>query len=156
MTLSILCYKNYSDLLRALNSISDPSLVLETGAQHRGSHVLLVSGEPTEALKLNITESTTLTETHADVLPAYFKQKAIRVENNLVCVESEQLSRVFEAANQILKSSDFQCIEINRSGEGGQARALFANGTQTQVFQNFSAVKVTRLESVGPTIKKYF
>ncbi len=157
MTLSIFCYKNYSDLLKALNSISDPNAVLETGAHHRGGYVLVYAGEATPALKLNSVETGTLAEAHAEVLPAYFKQKAVRAESNLVCVESEQLARVFEAVNQVLKGSDFQCIEIHRSlADNGHAYALFANGTQLDVFKDFSAVRVTKLDNLSSVIKKYF
>lgn len=157
MTLSVFCYKHYSDLLKALNTISDPSLIVETGAAHRSGYVLLYAGEPTEVLKLNMVESGTLLEVHAGLLPAYFKQKAIRAETNLVCIESEQLSRVFEAVQKILQGSDFQCIEINRAGtDSGHAFALFANGTQFEVFQNFSAVRVTKLETLSAAIKKYY
>lgn len=137
--------------------MADAQAVLEIGTNHRGGSVLLYAGEITAELKANSIESGTLKDAHSEVLPAYFKQRPIRAEKNLVIAESEQLSRLFEAVHQVLSTSDFQCIEINRAGnDTGHAYALFANGTQFNVFQNFSAVRVTRLENLSPAIKKYF
>lgn len=156
-SLSVFCYPQYSQLLIALQSIDDPSNIIETGATHRGNYVLVYRGEATDALRTNATEFSTLKNVHAGFLPAYFKQKPIRVEKNLVCVEGERLSSLFEAVNTVLGASDFECIEINRGLDSKSlAFALFANGADMSVFENLGWVQVTRIENPGPAIKKYF
>lgn len=156
-SLLLFCYPNYSDLLKALNSVSDANQIIETGATHRGQFVLLIEGEATDALRTNATDFSTVAQLHTQFLPAYFKQRPVRAEKNLVCVEAEKLSSLFDAVQTVLSKSNFQCIEINRAvNEKGQAVALFANGDNLSVFDSLAWVQVTKIENPSATIKKYF
>lgn len=156
-TLSILCFERYSKMLLALNSLEDASSVVEVGTTHRNMHVIVYAGEVSADIKALAADSTLINNPHVDILPAYFKQKAIRVDKFVVCVESEKLSTLFQAVNAILSQTNFQCLEVNRSlSDGGQATAIFANGSDIALLKSVTTAQVTVIESPSAAFKRFF
>lgn len=155
--LSVYCYRKYSDLIKSVNCLIEPAHVIEMGTQHQGRYVLIGSGEVTTALQLQAEEFVRLKEPHEDLLPAYFKQKNISVDKNVVIVESSKLSVLFETANMILTTSDFQCVEIQRAlSDTGLGYALFCNGSDVSVFQDITAAQVTLVGSPSDALKFFY
>lgn len=155
-TLTILCFDRYSKMLSALNSLQDASAIVEVGTTHRNQHVLMYAGEVSGDAKNAASDSIVITNPHADLLPAYFKQKAVRVEKNVVCVESERLSTAFEAANTALMAG-FQCVEINRAmSDSGMAVVLLANGKDISDLKKMASAIATSIVSPTAQFKKYF
>lgn len=156
-TLSVLCFERYSKMLLALNSLQDASAVVEVGTTHRNMYVIVYAGEVSADIKALAADSTFINNPHPDVVSAYFKQKSIRVDKSLVCVESEKLSTIFQTVNSILSKTDFQCLEINRSmSDSGHATAIFANGTDIATLKNTTTAQVTFIETPSTAFKKFF
>lgn len=155
--ISIYCYQNVSDIINAVNSVAHSSDIIEMGAHHAGAHVLLVADVLRPELQRHAKDSLYIENVNPDVLKAYFKQKPIRIEKNLICVETKKLTQLFEIAQQILTTSDFLCLEINRSsGIENFANALFCNGSDTSIFKSFKCVNINIIESPSETLKSFY
>lgn len=155
--LSISCYRKYSDLIKAVNGLAHPDHVIELGTQHQGQYVLICSEEVASAPKLQAVDVLHLSHPHPDLMSAYFKQKNISVDNNVVIVESEKLSVLFEAANTILTTSDFQCVEIQRSlSDSGLGYSFFCNGSDISVFQKVKTAQVTVVGAPSDALKFFY
>jgi len=131
--------------------------VIEVGTQHCGLYVLICSEEASGALLLQAEDVLQLQNPHKDLLPAYFKQKNIHVDKNVVIVESPKLSTLFAVAQTVLSESDFECIEIQRSiADSGKGVAVFCNGTDLALFQDITSAQVTIVEKPSAAFKYFF
>lgn len=153
--LVIATFQNYSDFLRAVDGLSSAEPLIQSGATHNGNFVLIFEGPSAAPLRLGGGDVSEILDPHPQLLKSYFKQTAVRVQKNLVCLEHVSLPKLFEKVNELLRTSDFQCVEINRSLIG-RASALLANGSDIEVAAKVKDCQVTLLEHPSENLKKIF